>query len=328
MPGSSTRPPGPVLVTGATGFAGRHLLAHLLARGSRVQAWANPNGRGLTERSSDGRVTWSIVDVTDREAVALAIAAAPPAVVHHCAGFADVHRARHEAASALRVNVIGTDAVLNGVARAGLRIPVVVTGSALVYRPSTEALVEESPLGPTGPYGVSKLAQEMLAIGAPGHVIVARPFNHAGPGQSAAYVTSSFARQIAEAEAGLRPAVLRVGNLDARRDITDVRDTVDAYVRLSEHGSPGRAYNVCRGEAYRIGDLLDRLIACSTLAIAVERDPERLWPDDNPVVLGSAARIQAETGWAARIPIEQTLADLLAYWRAQVRQAARATDTG
>jgi GDP-4-dehydro-6-deoxy-D-mannose reductase len=310
--------PGSVLVTGATGFAGRHLVAQLLEHEPDIAGWGNPAGHGTGDVIIDPRVTWSTVDVADRNAVARAIAECQPSTVYHCAGFADVHRARTDPATALRVNVMGTDAVLRGLATAGLRVPVVVTASALVYRQSTEALTEDSPLGPSGPYGVSKLAQEMVALADDGLVVVARPFNHAGPGQSSAYVTSSFARQIAEAEAGLRPPVLRVGNLDARRDITDVRDTVRAYHLLARKGRPGRAYNVCRGEAYRVGDLLDWLVGYASIRIAIERDPERLRPDDNPVVLGNPARIRAETGWEPRIPIEQTLADLLDYWRHRV----------
>jgi GDP-4-dehydro-6-deoxy-D-mannose reductase len=214
---------------------------------------------------------------------------------------------------------MGTHAVLSGLQRAGTDIPVVVTGSALVYRPSASALTEDSPIAPSSPYAVSKLAQEMRAAEETGRVVVARAFNHAGPRQSSSYVTSSFARQIAEAEAGLREPVLRVGNLEARRDITDVRDTVRAYRLLAECGRARRAYNVCRGEAYRIGDLMESLVRQSRVAIRVELDPARLRPSDNPVVLGSAARIRAEAGWEPRIPIDQTLDDLLEHWRRVIR---------
>jgi GDP-4-dehydro-6-deoxy-D-mannose reductase len=213
------------------------------------------------------------------------------------------------------VNVVGTHALLTALERCGLRVPVLVTGSALVYKPSTAALSEEAPLGPSNAYGISKLAQEMVARRAGRHVIVARPFNHAGPRQSDAYVTSSFARQIAEAEAGLREPVLYVGNLDSWRDITDVRDTVRAYTSLVERGRPDLPYNVCRGEAYRVGDLLDLLVRQSKIPIRIEVDPARFRPSDNPVVLGSAARLRADTGWEPRIKIDRTLADLLDYWR-------------
>jgi len=304
------------LVTGAAGFAGAHLLHLLLTTWPRVNAWRNPSGRGVPRTHTDARIAWEAVDVTDAQAVAHALRDLRPSAVFHCAGLADVQHAWTDAARALRVNAVGTRVLLAGLAGAGLDVPVVVTGSALVYRPSSEALTEASPIGPSSPYGVSKLAQEMIARSAGlSRVVVARPFNHAGPGQSEAYVTSSFARQIAEAEQGLRPPVLRVGNLDARRDITDVRDTVRAYVALAERGHTSQPYNVCRGEAYRIGDLLERLLRRARTRIAVELDPSRLRPSDNPVVLGSAARLHAETGWEPRIPMDQTLGDLLEFWR-------------
>ena len=307
---------GPPLITGASGFAGGHLIDHLLEREPRVVAWGNPGSDRPADRQDD-RVDWFAVDVTDGRAVAEALAGIRPSAVYHCAGIADVHSTWSDAARALHVNAFGTHTLLDALIREGLRVPVVVTGSALVYRPSTEALTEDSPIGPSSPYAVSKLAQEMRAMAGDG-VIVVRPFNHAGPRQSASYVTSSFARQIAEAEAGLRPPVLRVGNLDARRDITDVRDTVRAYRLLAERGHAGRPYNVCSGQAHRIGDLMDALIRQARVTIGVEPDPARLRPNDNPVVLGSAARLQADTGWTPRIPIERTLSDLLDYWRLAV----------
>jgi GDP-4-dehydro-6-deoxy-D-mannose reductase len=216
------------------------------------------------------------------------------------------------------VNVLGTHHVLEAVHAAGLECPVLVTGSALVYRPSQNPIAEEDPLGPADPYGVSKLAQEMRALRATRTaVFLTRPFNHAGPRQAASYATSSFARQIAEIEAGRAAPVLRVGNLESRRDITDVRDTVRAYLAVVERGRPARPYNVCTGQAYRVRDLLDALLRLSTVPITVEVDPGLLRPSDTPVIAGDRSRITAETGWVPRIPIEETLGDLLNYWRHQ-----------
>jgi GDP-4-dehydro-6-deoxy-D-mannose reductase len=312
------------LITGATGFAGSHLVDHLLDHHPHVAAWGRAGGHALPEPDGDGRVSWSAVDVTDKPAVARSLAEIAPSAVFHCAGIADVHGAWQSSARAMRVNALGTHTLLEALAEAGLNVPVVVTGSALVYRSSSEPLSEDAPVGPSSPYGVSKLAQEMVGASAPGRVIVTRPFNHAGPRQSDSYVTSSFAHQIAQAEAGAREPVLRVGNLESRRDITDVRDTVRAYTLLAEHGRPGQRYNVCRGEAYRIGDLLDALIREARIPIRVETDAARLRPSDNPILLGDPARIHAATGWTPRIPIEQTLRDLLDYWRDTVaRSAAR-----
>ena len=188
--------------------------------------------------------------------------------------------------------------------------------SALVYRNSTSAHREDDPIAPSTPYAVSKLAQEMLGTRATDlPVYLARPFNHAGPRQSHDFVTSSFARQIAEIEAGLAAPVLRVGNLSSRRDITDVRDTVRAYRLIVERGRPRRPYNVCAGRAYAISDLLKMLVEMSSSRVRLEEDPARMRPSDTPVLLGDRSRIGAEAGWEPEIPIERTLADLLDYWR-------------
>jgi GDP-4-dehydro-6-deoxy-D-mannose reductase len=301
-------------VTGAAGFAGSHLVDALLARTPHVAAWAHRGGSSASH-ATDPRVSWAPIDLLDREAVRRALSETRPSVIYHCAGIAHVGDAWSAPARALQVNALGTYHVLEGVRDAKLACPVLVTGSALVYRPSTQPLCEDDPIGPSDPYGVSKLAQEMLALRAPAPVFVARPFNHAGPRQAPSYSTSSFARQIAEIEAGQCAPVLRVGNLESRRDITDVRDTVRAYLAMVERGRPGRPYNVCSGNAYRVRDLLDVLVDLSRVPIAIEVDPTRLRPSDNPVVAGDRSRISSETGWIPEIPIERTLADLLNYWR-------------
>jgi GDP-4-dehydro-6-deoxy-D-mannose reductase len=263
------------------------------------------------------------VDLLDRAAVARGIAELEPSAIYHLAGIAHVGDSWSDPARALRVNVTGTHHVLEAVRDARLDCPVLITGSALVYRPSTEPLSEEDPLAPTDPYGVSKLAQETLAMRTRHTpVFVVRPFNHAGPRQADSYATSSFARQIAQIEAGLKAPVLEVGNLDAYRDITDVRDTVRAYRLVTRHGRPLRPYNVCSGRTYRVRQLLDTLVGMSSASISIVPDPARLRPSDNPVIAGERSRIAAEAQWEPGIPIEQTLADLLQYWRNHTRTTA------
>jgi GDP-4-dehydro-6-deoxy-D-mannose reductase len=215
---------------------------------------------------------------------------------------------------------MGTHNLLQACRDAGIAPRVLVTGSALVYRAQRDALTEDAPIAPPNPYGVSKLAQEMTAAASGLPVLLTRPFNHAGPRQAPTFATSAFAQQIARIEAGRAEPVLRVGNLEARRDVTDVRDTVRAYHALVERGVPGRAYNVCSGQAHSMRELLDLLLARARVRVRIEVDPERLRPSDNPVILGSHARLTADTGWTPAIPIEQTMADLLDYWRA--REAA------
>jgi GDP-4-dehydro-6-deoxy-D-mannose reductase len=311
---------GPPLVTGATGFAGSHLVDLLLTSEPAVAAWANPHG--TPAQHSDPKIAWNAVDLLDREAVGDEIAALQPSIVYHCAGAADVGTSWADPVTPLKINAVGTHHLLEAVRRTAPTASVVVVGSASVYRASLEALDEESPIGPSSPYGVSKLAQEMLAAQVTTvPVFLARPFNHAGPRQSSAFVTSSFARQIAEIEAGLSAPVLSVGNLDASRDVTDVRDTVRAYRMMATNGIAGRPYNVCSGRAYRIGDLLEMLLELARTNIRVASDPARLRPSDNPVMLGNPSRIGTDVGWHSTIAIADTLKDLLEYWRRRVAVA-------
>ncbi len=307
----------PVLVTGASGFAGSHLLDLLADDGENLVGWSR-RGHG-PQLSTTVRCTWREVDVTDADDVDRAIADAHPSIIYHCAGDAQSNRSAEETGTTLSVNVRGTAHLLASVARHAADARVIVTGSALVYRPSPDALHEESPLGPSAGYGLSKLAQETLGLRAASldglDVVVARAFNHVGPRQSPAFVAASIARQVARMEAGHQKAELMVGNLDARRDLTDVRDTVRAYRALARSGRRGAAYNVCRGEAPPIRALVGGLIARSRVPIEVRIDPARLRPSDVPVVLGSHDRLTKETGWRPEIPFERTLDDLLDWWR-------------
>lgn len=302
-------------MTGATGFAGSHLLERLLLSHDQVAAWSNSPARSF---DAGPRVSWQQVDVLDREAVREAVRRLQPTVVFHCAGLPHVAESWGNAARALEVNSLGTHHLLDAVREYAADARVVVAGSALVYAQSERALAEDSPLGPTDPYGLSKLAQEMLTLRAETPVIVTRPFNHIGARQQPSFATASFARQIADIEAGRRDPVMLVGNLDSRRDLMDVRDTVRAYEALADAGTPGRVYNVCSGTAHRVGDVLERLIAMARVPVSVRQDPARMRPSDNPLVLGDPSRIAADTGWKTEITLDQTLEDLLAWWRTQV----------
>jgi GDP-4-dehydro-6-deoxy-D-mannose reductase len=307
---------GRVLVTGAAGFAGSHALDLLAAEHVEIVGWARP-GASLPE-SPDG-ITWRLVDVTSGPDVDRAIARDRPDVVLHLAGDAQSNRSAAQVGTTLLVNVYGTSNLLTAVGRHAPHARVIVAGSALIYAASDEPLTESSPVRPSGAYAVSKLAQETVALRAAEHdgldVIVARAFNHIGPRQSPAFVASSLAKQIALIEAGRIDPTLFVGNLDPRRDLTDVRDTVRAYRALIDRGTRGLSYNVCRGEALSVRELIDALVAHARVPVKVVVDPERVRKVDIPVVLGSHARLTADTGWTPGVPLNQTLDDLLDYWR-------------
>ena len=296
-----------VLVTGARGFAGSHLVEHLRSTGTGVTPWGRQD-----------------VDLLDREAVRRAVARLRPAVVYHCAGVSHVGQSFDNIGDTLAANVLGTHHLLDALRMAGVRARVLITGSSLVYRQSDRALTEDDPIGPATPYALSKLAQEMLGhrgIREDGQdVLFSRSFKHTGPRQDASFAAPSFARQIARIERGQAPAEITVGNVDAARDLHDVRDTVRAYAAIAGHGEPGRIYNVCAGQTFKIRDVLDRLVAMSRVPVTVRVDEARYRPNDNPTLLGDRARIERELGWKPRIALDRTLADLLDYWREKTKE--------
>ena len=316
-----------VLVTGAAGFVGSHLVALLGAEqpAPHVVGWRRPDPDGGKPRhpAPDGpaRLPYRAVDVLDAGAVRHAVEELKPDQVYHCAGAAAVAGSWNLRVSTLRTNVIGTEHLLAAIERAAPSARVLIPGSALVYRPGRGPLAEDAAIGPVSPYGLSKLAQEMLAAryAADGlGVVRTRSFTHIGPGQDPSYAASSFARQIACIEAGLAEPVLQVGDLDAQRDLLDVRDTVRAYRGLMEHGALGAVYNVCSGAAHPMREVLEGLVSLADIPIEVRVDPARLRPSDYPELRGDRTRITADVGWAPRIPLSETLRDLLDHWRAAV----------
>jgi GDP-4-dehydro-6-deoxy-D-mannose reductase len=316
-----------VLVTGAAGFAGGHLLALLASEqpAPAVVGWRRPAPDGVRPpeagRGRDSRIVWQEVDILDRAAVERAVAQVQPRQVYHLAGAAAVAGSWTHCAATLRTNTLGTEHILAAVKRSAPAARVLIPGSALVYRPHDGALDENGPIGPVSPYGVSKLAQEMLAAryAADGLTVIrTRSFTHCGPGQDPSYAASSFARQVAGIEAGDIEPTLRVGDLSARRDLLDVRDTVRAYRALMRRGFPGAVYNVCSGSAHGMRDVLDELLAQARVPVDVQVDPERLRPSDYALLLGDRGRLTAATGWEPRIGLAETLRDLLADWRARL----------
>ncbi|MGE3189656.1 MAG: GDP-mannose 4,6-dehydratase [Vicinamibacterales bacterium] len=305
-----------VLVTGASGFVGSHLVDLLRASGADVVGWRRP---GQPAAGGAPGVRWEQVELLDREGVARALAALAPAAIYHLAGSAHVGQSWTNTRETYEGNVLATHHLLEGLRRANLRPRVLVSGSATIYATQDRPIVESDRLEPNSPYATSKLAQEMLAArawqddGIP--TLLARAFNHIGPRQDPSYVAPSIARQIAEIEAGRHEPVLAMGNLEPRRDLTDVRDTVRAYVAMMASATPGTPYNVCSGHALPIRTLVETFVQRATVPISVVQDPGRFRPNDIPVLVGDHQKLSADTGWQPAIALEQTIDDLLNYWR-------------
>ncbi|MFN8050825.1 MAG: GDP-mannose 4,6-dehydratase [Acidimicrobiales bacterium] len=295
------------LVTGATGFVGPHLVEHLEACGDEVAA---------TDRSTG-------LDIGDVAELRRHFGEVRPEIVYHLAGDSDVGGSWDHPLSTFRSNAEGTLNVLDAARSAGVR-RVVAIGSADVYGKVVESelpLTERSELRPTSPYAASKVAADYLALqawlGYGLEVIRVRAFNHLGPGQSERFVAPAIAARIARNEAD-GSDVVPVGNLDPRRDLTDVRDVVRAYRLLAERGTAGEVYNVCSGEAIRIGDLAERLVALAERPMQLVPDPDLQRPVDIPVLCGDNTKLRDATGWAPVYDIARTLADLMADCRARV----------
>jgi GDP-4-dehydro-6-deoxy-D-mannose reductase len=311
------------LVTGATGFAGCHLVAALLARGEAVSglgrraAWPGPWAHLA------GRAELHACDLCDGAAVERVLRAVRPARVYHLAGFASAAGSRADPEGAWRGNLTATRALCEAVARWGGAPRIVWVGSGLVYGAQEQPCTEESPLRPDTPYAASKAAADLACYQygrSDGLQIVrARPFNHTGPHQSPEYAVASFARQLAAVGRGEAPPVLQTGNLAARRDLSDVRDVAAAYLLLMERGRAGEAYNIGSGQTWSMQEVLDRLVALSGLSVQVRPKDELMRPGEQPVVRVDAGKLRAETGWRPAYALDRTLADVLASWREATR---------
>jgi GDP-4-dehydro-6-deoxy-D-mannose reductase len=321
-------------VTGIGGFVGRHLAEALLAAGHEVRGMVQRSEgtaglRELAERHAGFDAAALVVgDVADRGSIEHALVAWPPDCVFHLAAIAYAPRAETDPSRTFTVNVLGTIHVLDAAHVAAPAARVLIAGSSEAYgavRADELPIVEDAALRPVSLYGVSKAAADQAAferwwrLRYP--VVRVRAFNHTGPGQSADFVCSDFARQVARIEAGLAPPVLRVGNLEARRDFSDVRDVVRGYILLAERGEPGEAYNLCSGEAVSITQIVEWLSEESAVAIRCEGEGRRARVNEIPVVVGDAGRATA-LGWHPAIPLRQTLRDLLHDWRRRIASNA------
>jgi GDP-4-dehydro-6-deoxy-D-mannose reductase len=313
-----------ILVTGVTGFAGGHLAEALLAGGVEVvglgrravwpPAWAH----------LVGRVELRACDLCAGPALEAVLREVRPERVFHVAGYAHVGRSFQEPDQAWAGNLTATRSLYDAVTRWGGRPRILFVGSGQVYGDGDEAEQvrdETCELRPTSPYAASKAAADLMSYQYTRHpgldIVRVRPFNHIGPRQSPQFAVASFAQQIVAIERGLRPPVLETGNLEPRRDLTDVRDMVAAYMLLMERGRTGEVYNVGSGQACPIRTVLERLLALAGADVEVRQQANRVRATDLAVIRADAGKVRGETGWAPRFTLDQTLADTLAYWRQQ-----------
>lgn len=313
------------LITGISGFVGGYLVEHLLATGE----W-EIYGVAREQVDLGSSIHTVAADLTRQDAVKSMLAQARPDVVFHLAAQSNVHQSFSTPEATLLTNVLPELYMFEAVRQLGLDPLLLIVGSNEIYghvEPGDLPIDEDAPLRPVSPYAVSKAAQDLLAYQYHAsyglRTLRLRPFNHIGPRQREQFVASAFAAQIARIEAGQQEPLLRVGNLEAERDFTDVRDIVRAYTAAARHGRVGAAYNIGSGQAVSIRWLLDTLLSFSSCDIAVQPDPARMRPADIPRVVCDSSRFRHDTGWEPRIPLDQTLHDILNYWRVQTHEQQR-----
>jgi GDP-4-dehydro-6-deoxy-D-mannose reductase len=312
-----------VLITGITGFAGSHL-ADLCLTKKNVELCGIIRWRSRTENIDHiwERVKLVECDLRDATSTRDAIEEIRPDWIFHLAAQSFVPTSWNAPTESLVTNIIGQLNVFEAVRKIKLDCRIQIACSSEEYgmvHPDEVPIRETNPLRPLSPYAVSKVGQDMLAyqyyMSYRTDVVRTRGFNHTGPRRPPIFVCSDFAKQLVDIERGLRPPVIRVGNLEARRDFTDVRDIARGYWLALEKGRSGEVYNLCSGSSHRIRDVLDMLVAMSGLTVEIAQEPSRMRPSDVPHLEGDNAKFAADTGWKPVIPFEQTLRDLLDFWR-------------
>lgn len=312
------------LITGITGFAGSHLAEHLLSKGLEVHGTDRWRSKRENIKNIKGDLHLVNADIRDGHSLDNVIKDIKPDYIFHLAAQSFVAMSWLAPADTIETNVVGTINLFEAVRRAGIDPVIQVAGSSeeygMVY-PDEVPIKEDNPLRPLSTYGVSKVAADKLAYQYNKSyglkTIVTRGFNHTGPRRGEVFVTSAFAKQIAEIEKGKEP-VMYVGNLESRRDFTDVRDMVRAYLLAVEKCEPGEVYNICSGNAVKISEMLDLLLSMTKKKIKVKQDPDRMRPSDVELLQGDYSKFKKQTGWKPKIPFEKTMEDLLNYWRERV----------
>jgi len=321
------------LITGISGFVGSHLAEYLLAATDWEVAGTVFGPYGYLADLC-GQLELYPAELSRLDVMTFILEQARPDAIFHLAAQPLVSASRHDPWGTLETNIRTQLNVLEGVAQIDPACRVLVVGSSEEYglvAPEDLPMDEDTPLRPLSAYAVSKVAQDLLGLQYhlthKLHVVRVRPFNHIGPRQRVGFVAPDFASQIAAAELGLQPAIIDVGDLAARRDFSDVRDVVRAYVLLITSGEPGQVYNIGSGESHSIQEVLDTLLAMSQVPIEVRQDPKRMRPSDVPETLCDATRIRQRTGWRTTIPFAQSLQDVLQYWRDEMSKKSQQSGT-
>lgn len=308
------------LVIGAAGFVGNYLINEMHACGMEAYATKLPH-----EQLDNPHATVYDLDIMDKDAIVALLFEIRPDYIFHLAAQSSVGLAWKNPGLTIDVNIKGSVNVMDAIRELFYKPRVLLIGSGEEYghiRPGETPISEENLLRPGNIYAATKACQNMIGnIYSKAYdmeLMMVRAFNHIGPGQAPMFVVSDFCKQVAEIEKGLREPVMKVGNLAAKRDFTDVRDVVKAYVKLIAAGAPGETYNVGSGNAQAIQDILNLIVSKSDVEIKVEIDPNKLRPVDVPIIEADITKLNELTGWTPEIPLSQTIQETLDYWRARV----------
>jgi len=314
-----------VFITGIAGFVGSHLAELLLSKGYEVHGLCRPRSRTDHIETIRSKLTLEDADLLDSHSLYTTVARIKPDYIFHLAAQSFVPTSWVSPSVTLEVNLVGTANLFESVRQAGIDPVIQIACSSEEYglvHPDEVPIKETNPLRPLSPYAVSKVAMDYLGYqyyqSYKVRVVRTRGFNHTGPRRGETFAESNFAKQVALIEKGKQEPVIRVGNLEAQRDYTDVRDMVQAYLMAVEKCDPGDVYNICTGKAIRIGDMLNLLISLANIKVEIKNDPSRMRPSDVPVLIGDNTKFVSKTGWKDTIPFEKTMADLLDYWRKNI----------
>lgn len=313
------------LITGITGFVGSHMADFLLKEGYEVYGLCRWRANRENIVQLNGKVKLIEADLLDSHSLERLIFEVRPHLIFHLAAQSYVPASWTSPAVTLETNVVGPANLFEAVRRAQIDPLIQIACSSEEYglvHPDEVPIKETNPLRPLSPYGVSKVAMDYLGyqyFKSYGMKIVrTRGFNHTGPRRGEVFAESDFAKQIAEIEKGVRDPIIHVGNLEAQRDYTDVRDMVRGYFLAATKGEPGEVYNISTGKAWRISEVLDYYLSLSKVKVKIKKDPTRMRPSDVPILIGDNRKFVKQTGWKPKIPLEKTFKDLLNYWRERV----------